>query len=122
MARYESSEDYLERILMLQKKIGRVRSIDIVEAMNFSRASVSVAMKKLKENNYIEIDNDGYITLTSKGRNVASSVFERHELISDFLQFIGVDKKIALEDACKIEHDLSQDSFLALKEFYNKNK
>lgn len=122
MKNFESSEDYLERILMLKNKNGKVRSIDIVEDMNFSRASVSVAMKKLKENNYIVFDEDGYIDLTNDGYKIASSIYERHMLIANLLMKIGVSSNQAFDDACKIEHNLSQESFLALKNYYNNIK
>lgn len=122
MKNFESSEDYLERILMLKNKNGKVRSIDIVDDMNFSRASVSVAMKKLKENNYIVFDEDGYIDLTNDGYKIASSIYERHMLIANLLMEIGVSSKQAFDDACKIEHNLSQESFLALKSHYNNIK
>ena len=122
MKNFESSEDYLERILMLKNKNGKVRSIDIVDDMNFSRASVSVAMKKLKENNYIVFDEDGYIDLTNDGYKIASSIYERHMLIANLLMQIGVSSNQAFDDACKIEHNLSQESFLALKSHYNNIK
>ncbi len=122
MKNFESSEDYLERILMLKNKNGKVRSIDIVDDMNFSRASVSVAMKKLKENNYIVFDEDGYIDLTNDGYKIASSIYERHMLIANLLMEIGVSSNQAFDDACKIEHNLSQESFLALKSHYNNIK
>lgn len=119
---YESAEDYLERILMLTNKKGKIRSIDIVEDMNFSRASVSIAMKKLKENHFIDIDKDGYITLTQQGNQIAMSVYEKHQILTTFFQNIGVDEKTACEDACKIEHDLSNTTFTALKKFLEKVK
>ena len=122
MKNFESSEDYLEKILMLKNKNGKVRSIDIVDDMNFSRASVSVAMKKLKENNYIVFDEDGYIDLTNDGYKIASSIYERHMLIANLLMEIGVSSNQAFDDACKIEHNLSQESFLALKSHYNNIK
>ena len=90
--------------------------------MNFSRASVSVAMKKLKENNYIVFDEDGYIDLTNDGYKIASSIYERHMLIANLLMEIGVSSNQAFDDACKIEHNLSQESFLALKSHYNNIK
>ena len=112
---FESSEDYLERILMLQNSLGKVRSIDIATDMNYSKPSVSVAMKKLKENDYISVDDFGYITLTPKGYEISSNIYERHQIITKFLIKIGVSKAQALEDACKIEHDLSNETFEALK-------
>lgn len=111
----ESLEDYLETILYLQNKIGQVRSIDIANEMNFSKPSVSVAMKNLREKDYITMASDGYITLTENGRKRAESVLERHTLLSDWLISIGVSREVALEDACKIEHDLSEETFEAIK-------
>ena len=121
MKLHESAEDYLERILMLTKKNGKVKSIDIAEDMHYSKASVSIAMKKLKEKNYITIEN-GYILLTDEGYQVANEMFERHNIISSLLIELGVDKKVALEDACKIEHNLSQQSYDALKNLLTKMK
>lgn len=120
MRLHESAEDYLERILMLTQKNGKVKSIDIAEDMSFSKASVSVAMKKLKELNYITIDN-GYILLTSEGLKIATDVYDRHNIISKALINLGVPRDIALEDACKIEHDLSKESYNALKKYIEKN-
>ena len=111
----ESLEDYLETILSLQNKHGQVRSIDIANEMNFSKPSVSVAMKNLREKNYITMAADGYITLTESGRKRAEAVMERHTLLSDWLISIGVSKETALADACKVEHDLSEESFEAIK-------
>ena len=111
----ESLEDYLETILFLQNKHGQVRSIDIANEMNFSKPSVSVAMKNLREKNYITMASDGYITLTADGKKRAESVLERHALLSDWLISIGVSKETALADACKVEHDLSEESFEAIK-------
>lgn len=111
----ESLEDYLETILYLQNRLGQVRSIDIANEMNFSKPSVSVAMKNLREKEYITMAEDGYITLTESGRKRAESVLERHTLLSDWLMRLGVPKEIALADACKMEHDLSEESFAAIK-------
>jgi Mn-dependent DtxR family transcriptional regulator len=110
-----SAEDYLETILLLTKKIGSVRSIDIVDDMGFSKPSVSVAMKKLRENELINMDEDGYITLTANGRQAAEKVYERHSILYDWLVSIGVDEKIAAGDACRMEHILSPDAFSAIK-------
>ena len=118
MKRFESSEDYLERILMLSKKIKNVRSIDIVNDMKYSKPSVSIAMKKLKEKGLISIDNKGYITLTSEGEAIASNMYERHSILTKMLISLGVSETQALEDACKIEHDLSEESFLAIKKHF----
>lgn len=121
MSGLKSREDYLERILMLKNKNGYVRAIDIASSMDFSRASVSIALKKLKADEMINVNEDGLIALTAKGMNIAMNVYEKHTYIASFLMFLGVDKKTALEDACKIEHDLSIDSFNKLKEFCIKN-
>lgn len=111
----ESLEDYLETILSLQKKNGHVRSIDIANEMHFSKPSVSVAMKNLREKEYIVMEDDGSIRLTESGRQRAESVLERHTLISDWLISIGVSPETARKDACKVEHDLSEESFEAIK-------
>lgn len=111
----ESQEDYLETILLLQKRLGQVRSIDIANEMNFSKPSVSVAMKNLREKAYITMSESGYITLTESGRKRAENVLERHTILSDWLISIGVNRQTALEDACRVEHDLSEESFQAIK-------
>ncbi len=115
----ESLEDYLETILMLQKKNGCVRSIDIANEMNFTKPSVSIAMKNLREKGYILMADNGFITLTEVGRQRAESVLERHTILSDWLISIGVREDIALEDACRVEHDLSEESFDAIKRAYH---
>ncbi|MCL2214495.1 MAG: metal-dependent transcriptional regulator [Treponema sp.] len=112
---HESAENYLETILILSRKEEKVRSIDIVNELEYSKPSVSVAMKNLREKGYIIMGDDGYITLTSKGRRIADSMYERHIAISDWLVFLGVDKKTAAHDACKMEHAMSEKSFLAIK-------
>lgn len=111
----ESAENYLERILMIKNEKGVVRSIDIAEALHVSKPSVSVAMKKLGEHGYITMDRDNHIFLTEKGQEVAEAMYERHKLFTDWLISLGVDEKIAHEDACKIEHVLSEESFEAFK-------
>ena len=111
----ESQEDYLETILMLQKRLGQVRSIDIANEMNFSKPSVSIAMKNLREKSYITMSENGFITLTESGQKSAENVLERHTILSDWLISIGVSQKTALEDACRLEHDLSEESFEAIK-------
>ena len=118
----ESLEDYLETILMLQKSKGQVRSIDIANEMNFTKPSVSVAMKNLREKEYITMDSTGYITLTEAGRQRAENVLERHTILSDWLISIGVNKETALADACKVEHDLSEESFEAIKRSLHSSK
>ena len=120
METHKSSEDYLEAILILKKKNGKVRSIDIVNQLGYSKPSVSVAMKKLRENNQIKMDADGYIELTEDGMQIAETILERHNYISDLLISLGVDRKTALEDACTIEHDISKESFSALKKLADK--
>ena len=118
----ESLEDYLETILMLQKSRGQFRSIDIANEMNFTKPSVSVAMKNLREKGYITMDSTGYITLTEVGRQRAEDVLERHTLLADLLMRIGVSKETALADACKVEHDLSEESFEAIKRSLHSSK
>ena len=112
---HESAENYLETILVLGLKGNQVRSIDIANELEYSKPSVSVAMKNLREKGYILTDADGYITLTAKGRKIADSMYERHVAISDWLVFLGVDKKTAVQDACKMEHTMSEKSFSAIK-------
>lgn len=112
----ESAENYLEAILMIQKKKGNVRSIDIANQLNFTKPSVSVAMKSFREGNYITMDSDGSIHLTEKGLKIARSVYERHEIIAKALIAIGVSEDTAYEDSCKIEHDISDETFTKLKE------
>lgn len=111
----ESQEDYLETILLLQKRLGQVRSIDIANEMNFTKPSVSVAMKNLREKAYITVSENGFISLTESGRKRAENVLERHTILSDWLISIGVNRQTALEDACRVEHDLSEESFAAIK-------
>ena len=111
----ESSENYLETILMLQQKKGSVRAVDIANELNFSKASVSVAMKNLRENGYISVEHSGNITLLDKGRTIAEAVFEKHKVLSALFIRLGVPPEIAAKDACKIEHVLSPETFVALK-------
>ena len=111
----ESAENYLETILVIQRRKGSVRSIDIVNELEFSKPSVSVAMNNLRENGYIKMDEDGYISLLDKGREIAEKIYERHTLLTDWLTTLGVDAKIAAEDACRIEHVISSESFEAIK-------
>ncbi len=116
----ESLEMYLENILVLQNNIGRVRSIDIAHKTGYSKPSVSRAVKLLQKDSCIEIDTDGYITLTEKGKEIASKILDRHKIISDFFISLGVDEETASEDACRIEHVISDQSFEKLKDFLNK--
>ena len=111
----ESAENYLETIYILSKRKGSVRSIDIAAELEYSKHSVSVAMKNLRENGYIEVDSDGFIKLTEKGKEIATRMYERHTLLSKWLVHLGVDEEIAVEDACRIEHVLSFESFEAIK-------
>ncbi|MBE6837928.1 MAG: metal-dependent transcriptional regulator [Ruminococcus sp.] len=113
---YESGENYLETILILKSKGGDVRSIDIVREMNLSKPSVSRAVGILKNGGFIEVDKDGFITLTDAGNEIAERIYERHKVLTDWLIGIGVDEKTAAEDACKLEHDISEISFEKLKE------
>ena len=115
MNHFESKEDYLERILILSSELEKVRAIDIANSFSYSKPSVSIALKKLKDANLILIDEKGAITLTLSGKEIASKTLEKHETIKNFLLSIGVSKKQALIDACKIEHDLSEESFNAIK-------
>ena len=111
----ESMEDYLETILILHQKKGKVRSIDVAGESGYTKASVSVAMKGLREKNYITMDEVGYIELTDSGLKKAENVLERHNLLADCLIRLGVSEKIAKEDACRMEHDISEETFEALK-------
>ena len=111
----ESAENYLEAILVLHNRNGYVRSIDIVNELGFSKPSVSVAMKNLRENGYIRMDADGSIFLEEKGKAIAEMIYERHTFISDWLIQLGVEKQTAAEDACRIEHAISKESFEAIK-------
>lgn len=113
----ESAENYLETILVLKNKKGNVRSIDIAHELMVSKPSVSVAMKHFREGGYIEVDSDGSISLTEKGLKIADRVYERHQIITKALITIGVDEITAIEDACKIEHDISDKTFEKLKEY-----
>lgn len=117
----ESIEDYLETILSLQKRLSEVRSIDIVHEMNFSKPSVSIAMKNLREKKYIDVDDNGYITLTDAGLKQAENVLEKHTILSNWLIGLGVNPETALEDACRMEHDISEESFLAIKNHIHAN-
>ena len=111
----ESAENYLETILILNERQPFVRSIDIATELGFSKPSVSVAMKHLREDQYITVNEDGHIKLTPSGLASAAKIYERHTLISDILSRLGVDPKVAAEDACRIEHVISAESFEALK-------
>lgn len=111
----ESAENYLETILILSKSHPVVRSVDVAEELGFKKSSVSVAMKNLREKNHITVTREGYIYLTDTGRAIAEMIYERHELLRDWLVRLGVDPQVAAEDACRIEHDISAESFEAIK-------
>lgn len=115
---HESAENYLETILILHNRLGMVRSIDIATELGFSKPSVSVFMKNLRENGYILVDKDGYITLTDAGRAIADKIYERHQMIAEILMALGVDEETAYRDSCKIEHDISDKSFECMKQHY----
>ena len=115
MVIHESAEDYLETILMLSKKLPVVRSIDIANEMGYKKSSVSIAMKNLREAEHIRVTKEGSIYLTDSGKEIAEMIYERHQILSSWLIKLGVDKKVAEEDACRIEHDISKESFNAIK-------
>lgn len=114
----ESAENYLEAILMLKNKNGYVRSIDVAHHLNFTKPSVSVAMKSFREEGYVTVDTDGNITLTDKGMEIAQKIYERHQVIAKALIALGVDEETAYDDSCKIEHDLSDITFQKIKEYF----
>ena len=112
---YESAENYLETILILSKSGAPIRSIDIVNELAYSKPSVSIAMKNLRADGHILMDADGYITLTESGKAIAKTMYERHTLLSDWLTRLGVERDMAVQDACRMEHDISEQSFAAIK-------
>lgn len=118
MATNESAENYLETILMLSKKLPVVRSVDIANELGFKKSSVSIAMKNLREKNHITVTDSGFIYLTDSGREIAEMIYERHEFLSNWLESLGVPKEIATEDACKMEHVISKESFTAIKKSF----
>ena len=122
MVIHESAEDYLESILVLREQRGQVRSIDVVNELGYSKPSVSIAMKKLRESGYISMDTDGSITLNESGLEIASRIYGRHKTITRFFVLLGVDPTVAAEDACKVEHDLSDETFSRLKEFVERTE
>ncbi|MCI8489128.1 MAG: metal-dependent transcriptional regulator [Lachnospiraceae bacterium] len=122
MTIHESAENYLETILILSKRLPVVRSVDIAAEMNFKKSSISVAMKKLRENGYIEVTDSGFITLTDTGREIADMIYERHTFLSEWLKNLGVDEKTAAEDACRMEHTISKESFSAIKKYVNEHQ
>ena len=113
----ESGEMYLETILILSEQSDKVRAINIADAMGFSKASVSVGLSKLKSYNFVEVDKDGFITLTPAGLAIAESTYEKHKVLTEALVRLGVDESTASADACKIEHDISDESFAAIKSY-----
>lgn len=113
----ESAENYLETIFVLKNKNGNVRSIDVATELGFTKPSVSIAMRNLRENGYITVLDDGFLCLTDKGREIAQSVYERHNVIAKALIRLGVDEKTAYEDSCKIEHYISSTSITKIKEY-----
>lgn len=122
MITYESRENYLEQILMLKNKQDIVRSIDIAKAMNFSKPSVSRAVKQLKTNKLITVDKSGYIDFTKRGLEYAQKIYDRHVFFTDFLLSLGIDEKHAREDACRLEHVLSVESYQAVRAYIESNK
>lgn len=112
---YESAEDYLEAILIIQQRKGTAHSIDVAEYLHYSKASVSVAMKKLRENGYITMDRDGTLNFLDPGREIAERIYERHRVLTEYFMMIGVDEETAAKDACKVEHDLSDITFEKMK-------
>ena len=121
MKAMEASENYLETILMVHRSIGHVRSVDIANALGYSRPTISIVMKKFQEDRrYVEIDRDGYITLQEKGRDIAERMYERHVIIAKALTSLGVDEETALAESCKIEHDISDKTFECIKAHYLK--
>ena len=117
----ESVEDYLEAILMLKEEKGMVRSIDVVRLLNYSKPSISRAMSRLRENGYIEVDAEGFITLTPAGHKIAARIYGRHKLLTEFFVRLGVSQETAAADACKVEHDLSEETFEKLLLHAQKN-
>ncbi|MCR5154858.1 MAG: metal-dependent transcriptional regulator [Lachnospiraceae bacterium] len=118
----ESSEDYLEAILMLGQRLPVVRSVDVANELGFKKSSVSIAMKNLREKDYIKVSEAGFITLTDAGKEIAEMIYERHRTLSDWLIKLGVPKDLALDDACKMEHDMSPETFAAIKKTIQASK
>ncbi len=117
----EAAENYLECILIIGKEKGKVRSIDVAHQLEVTKPTVSVTMKQFRENGYVEMDSDGFLTLTEKGREIAERIYERHVVLTELLVGLGVDEKTAREDACRIEHDLSDVTFARLKDHMHQN-
>lgn len=119
---HESAEDYLESILVVQERLGSVRSIDIVNDLGYSKPSVSIAMKKLRESGHISMAEDGLITLTPSGLELATKVYRRHKTLTELFTILGVSPEIAAEDACRVEHDLHEETFARITEFLERTK
>jgi Mn-dependent DtxR family transcriptional regulator len=115
----ESAENYLETILLLSRRLPVVRSVDIATELNYKKSSISVAMKHLRENGHITVNDSGFIYLTEAGRKIAEETYEKHEFLSNWLMKLGVNEETATEDACSIEHVLSAESFAAIKKYVN---
>ena len=115
MALYASGEDYLEAILMLKEQKGMVRSIDVVRHLNYSKPSISRAMSRLRENGYITMDKEGWLELTDAGRAIAEQIYERHRLLTEWLTALGVTPEVARTDACRMEHDVSPETFACIR-------
>ncbi|HNW04433.1 MAG TPA: metal-dependent transcriptional regulator [Oscillospiraceae bacterium] len=118
----KASEDYLEAMLMMKEKHGFIRSIDVAEHLGVTKPSVSYSTKRLRENGYLTMDADGLITLTDTGMEIAQRIYERHKLLTEVLVSLGVDAHTALEDACRIEHDISEETFEAIRGYAGKKK
>ncbi|TCO68269.1 metal-dependent transcriptional regulator [Marinisporobacter balticus] len=118
----ESAENYLEMILILKERNGQVRSIDIVNEMGYTKPSISIAMKKLRENGYIKVDENGYITLEKLGYEIAVQIYERHQTLTQLLIAAGVNEETAMKDACRIEHIISDESYKCIKEYFKQSK
>ncbi len=121
MAATESAENYLESILILSKEKPVVRSVDVSNYTGYRKSSISIAMKNLKADGYITISPEGYIYLTDKGMEIASMIYERHEVLSSWFMHLGVDRDVAVDDACRIEHVISAESFEAIKRYISEN-
>jgi len=118
MSIFESGEDYLEAILMVSEQKSDVHAIDVVNELGFSKPSVSIALKKLREQGYITIDNNNHLHLTENGMKIATKIYERHKILTSILEHLGVDSETAEKDACRLEHDLSDASWNAIKDYY----
>ncbi len=121
MAIYQSGEDYLEKILMLNERLGYARSMDIASELKVSKPSVSIAVKKLREDGYVEMDNNGHISLTPEGRKIAERIYDRHKVLSALLRKLGVSDETAALDACKMEHVVSDETFSAMCRYVHKS-